>query len=92
MRQRDHDERRGHRDECPGDARACGGPLRPYGGAFQSQIRLSRGTQTVDGKSIMGVLLLAAARGTMLEITADGPDEIKAVAALVQLIESGLGE
>ena len=60
--------------------------------SFQSQIRLSRGTHTVDGKSIMGVLLLAAARGTMLEITADGPDEIKAVAALVQLIESGLGE
>jgi len=60
--------------------------------AFQSQIRLSRGTHTVDGKSIMGVLLLAAARGTMLEITADGPDEAEAVAALVQLIESGLGE
>ena len=48
--------------------------------------------QTVDGKSIMGVLLLAAARGTVLEITADGPDEAEAVAALVQLIESGLGE
>ena len=59
---------------------------------FQSQIRLSRGTHTVDGKSIMGVLLLAAARGTVLEITADGPDEADAVAALVQLIESGLGE
>ena len=60
--------------------------------AFHSQIRLSRGPQTVDGKSIMGVLLLAAARGTVLEITADGPDEAEAVAALVQLIESGLGE
>jgi phosphocarrier protein len=60
--------------------------------AFHSQIRLSRGAQTVDGKSIMGLLLLAAARGTVLEITADGPDEAEAVTALVQLIESGLGE
>jgi phosphocarrier protein len=60
--------------------------------AYQAQIRLSRGTHTVDGKSIMGVLLLAAARGTVLEIAADGPDEADAVAALVQLIQSGLGE
>jgi phosphotransferase system HPr-like phosphotransfer protein len=40
----------------------------------------------------MGVLLLSAARGTVLEIAADGPDEADAVAALVQLIQSGLGE
>jgi phosphocarrier protein len=59
---------------------------------FQSQIRVARGDRIVDGKSIMGILLLAAARGTTLVISADGPDEQGAVDALCQLVESGLGE
>jgi phosphocarrier protein len=59
---------------------------------FQSQIRVTREGRTVDGKSIMGMLLLAAARGTVLEIAAEGADEADAVAALTRLIESGLGE
>jgi phosphotransferase system HPr (HPr) family protein len=46
----------------------------------------------MDGKSIMGILLLAAARGTTLTITADGVDETNAVDALTQLVESGFGE
>jgi phosphocarrier protein len=46
----------------------------------------------MDGKSIMGILLLAAARGTTLTISADGADELAAVEALVQLVESGFGE
>jgi phosphocarrier protein len=46
----------------------------------------------MDGKSIMGILLLAAARGTTLTITADGPDESPAVDALVRLVEAGFGE
>ena len=46
----------------------------------------------MDGKSIMGILLLAASRGTELTITADGVDETGAVAALVDLIASGFGE
>jgi phosphocarrier protein HPr len=45
-----------------------------------------------DGKSIMGILLLAASRGTALIITADGPDEHEALEALCRLVESGLGE
>ena len=40
----------------------------------------------------MGVLLLAAARGTTIAISADGPDELDAVGALVQLVETGFGE
>ena len=59
---------------------------------FSSQIRVSRNGKVMDGKSIMGILLLAAARGTMLTITADGADEAAAVDALVQLVESGFGE
>jgi phosphocarrier protein len=46
----------------------------------------------MDGKSIMGILLLAAARGTRLTISADGPDEATAVDSLVELVESGFGE
>lgn len=59
---------------------------------FEAQITVSRGHQTMDGKSIMGVLLLAAARGTPLTIAADGRDETAAVLALTALVESGFGE
>ena len=59
---------------------------------FSSQIRVSRDAKVMDGKSIMGNLLLAAARGTKLTISADGPDETTAVDSLIQLVESGFGE
>jgi phosphocarrier protein HPr len=59
---------------------------------FEAQVRVARDTKVMDGKSIMGILLLAAARGTILTISADGPDEHQAVDALVALVESGFGE
>ena len=59
---------------------------------FESHIRVARGSRTMDGKSIMGILLLAAARGTTLTISADGADEREAVEALAQLVASGFGE
>ena len=59
---------------------------------FSAQIRVSCGARSMDGKSIMGILLLAAACGTSLLISADGQDEAAAVEALVQLVESGFGE
>jgi phosphocarrier protein HPr len=59
---------------------------------FDSQIRVGRAAKIMDGKSIMGILLLAAARGTTLTVSADGVDEAAAVEALVQLVESGFGE
>ena len=59
---------------------------------FTSQIRVGRDSKVMDGKSIMGILLLAAARGTTLTISADGPDEAGAVDALIALVESGFGE
>jgi phosphocarrier protein HPr len=61
-------------------------------GRFVSKIHVSRDTKVMDGKSIMGILLLAAARGTMLTITAEGPDEASAVQSLIDLVESGFGE
>jgi phosphocarrier protein HPr len=59
---------------------------------FQSQVRVIRDAKVMDGKSIMGILLLAAARGTAITVEAVGVDEQAAVEALVQLVESGFGE
>lgn len=60
--------------------------------AFASHIRVGRGSRVMDGKSIMGILLLAAARGSIITITAEGADEADALDALCQLVESGFGE
>jgi phosphocarrier protein len=59
---------------------------------FDSQIRVTRNVKVMDGKSIMGILLLAAPQGATVTIAADGPDENEAVAALRQLVASGFGE
>lgn len=56
---------------------------------FVSHIRVTRGSRSMDGKSIMGLLLLAAARGSDILISADGPDEVEAVECLYQLVERG---
>jgi phosphocarrier protein HPr len=59
---------------------------------YRSQIRVARDGRVMDGKSIMGILLLAAGRGTTISISADGPDEADAIAALCQLVDTGFGE
>lgn len=59
---------------------------------FNSQVRVARDGKVMDGKSIMGILLLAASRGTILTISADGVDERAAVEALVELVSAGFGE
>ena len=46
----------------------------------------------MDGKSIMGLLLLAAAQGSIIRITADGPDDGAAISALCSLVERGFDE
>ena len=61
-------------------------------GRFGSQIRVAKGEREVDGKSIMGLLLLAAARGSEIRITADGADAADAIAALCALVERGFDE
>jgi len=61
-------------------------------GAYRSHIRVTRGQRTMDGKSILGLLLLAAARGSQIEISADGPDEAEALAALCGLVAQGFEE
>lgn len=59
---------------------------------FRSRIRVSREGRSMDGKSILGILLLAAARGTEVRISAEGDDEAIALEALVRLVDSGFGE
>ena len=60
--------------------------------AFQARVRVGRGARVMDGKSIMGVLLLAASCGTSVTISAEGPDAAEAVEALCTLVASGFGE
>ena len=59
---------------------------------FQSRVRVARGDREIDGKSIMGLLLLSAAQGTSVTIMADGIDEIDAIATLRALVERGFDE
>ena len=59
---------------------------------FQAHVRVARDRREMDGKSIMGILLLAAARGTIITISADGSDESEALEALAALVASGFGE
>ena len=54
--------------------------------------RVARDGREMDGKSIMGILLLAAACGSTITITAEGADEDAAVEALAALVHSGFGE
>lgn len=59
---------------------------------FESETRIIKGARCINGKSIMGVLTLAAAKGTELTIETEGHDEQQAFDAIVALIESRFGE
>lgn len=61
-------------------------------GRFESRILVVRDSQEVDGKSILGVLLLAATQGTRLRISAAGSDESDALRALVEFVARRFGE
>ncbi len=60
--------------------------------AFSSNIQAGRDGQLVDGKSIMSVMMLAAGKGTVLDLKIDGDDEQSALAALTNLIENRFDE
>jgi len=59
---------------------------------FSSSVRLSCKGKTVDGKSIMAVMMLAAAKGTPITIETQGSDEDSALAAIVALINNRFDE
>lgn len=59
---------------------------------FSASIEVAKDGSTVDGKSILGLLLLAAAEGSTVVLRCDGDDETAAMAALVELIENRFEE
>lgn len=61
-------------------------------GGFRSRITLIRDGEHVDGKSILGILLMAAAQGTRIGLRCEGEDEAAAAAAVAELIASRFGE
>jgi phosphocarrier protein HPr len=61
-------------------------------GTFSSQVTVGRDGRLIDGKSIMGLLLLAAAKGTDITIQAEGSDEAAAVEALCALVARGFDD
>ena len=68
------------------------GVLSQAANQFSSNIYIQKGLMKVNAKSIMGIMMLAASRGTQLMIRAEGTDEEAAVEALSKLVESGFDE
>jgi phosphocarrier protein len=60
--------------------------------AFQSEVWLERNGRRVNAKSIMGVMMLAAAKGARVTVEVSGPDEEAALAAIVALVADKFGE
>jgi phosphocarrier protein len=59
---------------------------------FKSQVFMTRNGRRINAKSIMGVMMLAAAKGSVITLETEGEDEVAAMEALVELISSGFGE
>ena len=59
---------------------------------FRAEIHVEKDGMQVNGKSIMGVLTLAAAKGSSITVSADGEDAEHAMLALAKMIENGFGE
>ncbi len=66
--------------------------LTQVAGEFESGVWLTRNGRRVNAKSIMGVMMLAAGKGTKIGIETDGPDEQQAMAAITALIADYFGE
>lgn len=61
-------------------------------GLFKSSVQLAKGDRVVNAKSIMAVMMLAAAKGHELELIVDGPDEEQAAMMIEELIKKRFGE
>ena len=66
--------------------------LTQLAGSYNSEVWMARDGRRVNAKSIMGVMMLAAAKGTNIEIEIDGPDEQAAMDAITALINDKFGE
>jgi phosphocarrier protein HPr len=60
--------------------------------AFDADVRVTRGGETVGGLSIMGILTLGAAQGTTIHVSATGPDAAGVIEALTALLANRFGE
>ena len=61
-------------------------------GTFAASVKIARDGRQVDGKSILGLLVISAASGATIDVTTDGPDEADAIAALAGLVERGFDD
>lgn len=61
-------------------------------GRFKSSVKVSKGDQEVDGKSIMGLMMLAAEEGASVKVLVDGPDEKEVLSALERLFMNRFDE
>jgi phosphocarrier protein len=59
---------------------------------FDSEVKLAKEHIEVNGKSIMGIMMLAASKGTKVRLTVEGSDETEALKTIGELIENGFGE
>lgn len=59
---------------------------------FESEITIKRGDQQVSAKSIMGVMMLAAAKGVVIDVCAEGRDADEALAQITKLVQNRFGE
>ena len=66
--------------------------LTQLAGKFRSEVWMSRKQRRVNAKSIMGVMMLAAGKGSTVMLEVEGPDEIECLLALKQLIDDKFGE
>ncbi|MFV0679951.1 HPr family phosphocarrier protein [Ottowia sp.] len=66
--------------------------LTKLAGSFPCEVWMSRGERRVNAKSIMGVMMLAAGLGSVVEVETDGPQEQEAMDALLALINDKFGE
>ena len=66
--------------------------LTKLAGSFQCDVFMSKGERRINAKSIMGVMMLAAGMGSVVELETDGPQEQEALDALVALINDKFGE
>lgn len=60
--------------------------------SFKSEVMIALNGRQVNGKSIMGVMMLAAAKGSTIELQVSGSDETEATAALLELVNNKFGE
>jgi len=73
------------------DAPACA-KLTQLAAKYQCNVSVARGGRAVNAKSLMGVMMLAARKGSRVVLETDGPDEVEALGAIVALIGANVGE